>query len=205
MFERLFGLLFRKRQLMRRDLAARITAILDRHGSLVLDARAVAALGAGYRETMLMACYLAFRERAHLLGDDGDRMVLVSNAEYQRRLAFCSQPPLVCQAGFDGGNFMVVRPRNELRRLSPRPRTMKVELTADTFAETARPESEAVTLVPLAVAGGSDGEDEWYAVDLMAGVVNIPEEENLPAKRQSLPERRREPWPMGEVKPLENE
>jgi hypothetical protein len=84
MLSRLLGKLFRRSAPTAAGLGGRMLELLETRGSLVLDADALAELGAGRDWVRRVAQILAWRERLHLLSEADGAWVLLSNSQFDR-------------------------------------------------------------------------------------------------------------------------
>ncbi len=71
--------------------AERLTALLNKHASLVVDDHLVATMGVG-RKTLYRIIYeMVRRERMFMLTDQSDQMLLMTNTEFNR-IIFIVEP-----------------------------------------------------------------------------------------------------------------
>ena len=208
MLKRLLGHFWDKRRRARRELAGRITAILDKYGSLVLDAKAVEILGCTRKEAVLMLCYLASREHLHVRADSKGRLVILTNDEFERRLQDTRRIlfPSAVEAGLETGNFVVARPKCDMVKSSDWNRIMKVDLSPTEDEAVANLDVGQTVMRPVldgdAVFGrGEVVYDEWFTVKTLPPAAPAPllvVDQKVPSGRQTLPIRRREPWNVQE-------
>ena len=134
--------------------AERLTALLNKHASLVVDDHLVATMGVGRKALYRIIYEMVRRERMFMLTDKSDQMLLMTNTEFNRFLFRQS-----------GGTVPLPALPMETLRVEAEPET---NVTAE--------------IVDL----------DWFTLDV------APEETaegtEAPEYRQSLPERKREPW-----------
>ncbi len=202
-----------------RELARILMDRLDRLGSFILDDETVAGVGAGRRQTCRAVYELVLRERAHVRADSEGRVVVMSNREFNRflrqRAAISFGTRIHCRAEAPAGEAAEPLPGQapadwgvETVELS--------DMNIGSAAESARESGPAAELPQPVSAADADTvalpelpvsteEYGWFEIDVAppeAGeraadsepfALGEPEQ-NLPSVRQSLPERKREPW-----------
>ncbi len=166
MLSRLFGRNRRDPRAAAEDLMNR----LDERASLVVDDALVAEIGLGRRALYRLIYEMVRRERMFMLADRDDRMLLMTNTEFNR--------------------FMF--------RRSGKTEELPM-LTLDAMRVEAEPETmeELEPGLVLCVEGDSEPVLEGRASEILDSAwiaAAVPAGTELPEHRQSLPERRREPW-----------
>lgn len=178
-------------------------ALLSRLGenaSLVVDDRLVAELGVGRKALYRIIYDMVRRERMFMLADAKDRMLLMTNAEFSRfmfRRAGKDAPAeagraAAAAAGLDSDIVLLESLEDsdivlDGRREPLGDRTPAAATAAMADAETEVPElsEPAVLAKPIDL--------EWFSLDVAATGTDGADAE-LPDYRQSLPERKRDPW-----------
>lgn len=180
-----------RRAALFRGLTQRLMDCLARQGSLVLEPGNMADLDAG-REQVLRAVYaLLLGERLHLTSNDAGQAVAMSNHEFESRLRRRAAEALGSGA-----------PDDPLRLAASEMETPETFPLALVAARRETPEEDRAGL-------------EYALEGIFAASARAqnPEEGDgcarrrpiLPLTRQSLPERRREPWATSELTEVQEE
>ncbi len=181
-----------RRQRERRSrLADDLSSRLTREQSLAVDDTLIAALGVDRRAFFRAVYSMVIQERMHMMADENGDVRLMTNGEFHR--------------------FMLRR--SGLRETEIRARGVPDMAGISEFAEAGAEAEETVFVEPVTAefVAPLSGPDSSPAAEVAAeaphddlGWFNLdvsPESdsrEKLPDARQTLPDRRREPWPAAE-------
>lgn len=186
MFKRLLGKLLVKlhRGRGRRLLAERLLISVEQLGAMALDKNALKHLGVGRKLAVRIICILLVRERMHLISDPKGRTIMLSNQEFLRHIDNRVN-------GFE----------ENLRVSSMPPATAHPDLQRQLDSMTAAggdqisaTENETVCM-PGPIPGSGTMDYDWFAIDDKPAPDGTNDTADMSSDRQSLPERRREPWP----------
>lgn len=199
MFKRLWAKvsLRLRRARSRRRQAERLLICVEQLGTMRLDKAILRELGLGRKRAIRIVCHLLLRERIHMTTDACGRMILMSNPEFER----------ITRRQADGA------PETEPLLPGPVPAMIVSEVESIEEAPPCRevlclPTSETPLPVapPLEVAAAGTNAlperivtREWFPPMAVPAVIGLVETAKLPPERQSLPERRREPWSRTDV------
>jgi hypothetical protein len=185
--------------------AEELMARLAEKASLVVDDSLVSELGVGRKALYRIIYDLVRRERMFMLADSDDRMLLMTNTEFNRfmfRRAGLELPPEPAQSVAEDSDIYIETDDSDivleemweipaaaldstlagnLSHAIPEP------LGTETGTE-ARPKTQRHAEETLVAA--RDNLD-WFSLDVARGEADSG---YLPDTRQSLPERKREPW-----------
>ncbi|MCC8190352.1 MAG: hypothetical protein LIP77_06900 [Planctomycetes bacterium] len=180
----------RRRARKRRLLAESLLVSVEQLGILAFSPATIASLGLPPKLAFRLACALLWKERLHLLWPADGEITLMSNAAYERSL----------RRQADAAAVRPIPPSTADTDGDPRPApvldTVCIVEDDGTPAFTPEVETEEAILFhnPSAVVRGDmawfTGEDD--ETDCR------PAAARTAGDRQSLPSRRREPWPAGE-------
>lgn len=155
----------------RRDLAELLWVCVEAQGALVLDEGFFGRMRIGRASALTAVCDLLLAERIHLRSDSEGRMVAMSNFEFMR--------------------FILDRAENAMRaKRSPAAAGGGVCETAPGATEHGAGTEVSTARETIARVVGSETLAENGEAPDVTG-----EWSNFPDWRQSLPERKREPWP----------
>ena len=196
MLERLFGFLSSRRR--RTLLAERLLVSVEQLGSMVFDHKLIAQLGVGRKLAIKLACHLALKERIHMLTDPRGRVVLMSNVEYERYTERRANGEPEAEIHVRGGFKSMV-----VKEFDP-------DAAAPSFADAAC--MAPVKALPLPASGedssimlfsrppllGNEMDSEWFTIDNSGEKQNSGSAKSA-SERQSLPERKREPWISADI------
>ncbi len=164
-----------RRRELRGQLVDTLLRRLEREHSLIVTGDLVAGTGVGRREFFRVVYSLVIQERMHMMTDSEGNIVLMTNTQFHR--------------------FMLRRSglrETEIRRRENAP------VRRESVAERAIPawEEETVVVDPVVAELATLSSDlGWFTLDVAPA---SPSQEKVPASRQSLPHRQREPWLVGE-------
>lgn len=176
------------RNAARHDLAEFLWVCIEAQGSLVVDKEFLKQIRIGRTRALMALCDLLLAERIHLRSDAEGRTVAMSNFEFMR---------------------FILNQVDEMahpKRFAKEP--AEVEISETVSAESEDNIEVAAAFVAGVVAGEGEGEavfsevpppmeseDDWFAIDVATDLPGDPGEgTDLPGDRQTLPERKREPW-----------
>lgn len=197
MLRRILGLLSPRRR--RTLLAERLLISVEQLGSMIFDRTLVAQLGVGRKLGIKLACHLALKERIHMLTDPNGRVVLMSNMEYERyterrargereteiRVRDGVKSIVVKDFDADGGLPLLIDTVCVEKAESP-PRLLVTQEESDTALFTSPP------------LLGNASDNEWFNIDIVETGTDGASAKSAP-ERQSLPERKREPWSSTDI------
>lgn len=218
MLDRLIGRARRKRI----EAAEELTARLAEKASIVVDDRLVADLGVG-RKTLYRIIYdMVRRERMFMLADKYDQILLMTNTEFNRFMFRRSgrKIPAHAAAGLEDSELVLEGTPGDpadlaleedweipaaaldsalAGNLSPSMYSLPENLgVGGGKGARGREPSAAAGAKRAAGAEGASDEYGWFSLDVAPSGLETgdagAEAPNLPSGRQSLPERKRDPW-----------
>jgi hypothetical protein len=178
MFRNFFLRRAERRRELRGQLVDTLLHRLERENSLVADDKLIARMGVSRRVFFQVVYSLVIQERMHMMTDSEGDIVLMTNNEYHR--------------------FMLRR--SGMRETEIR-RRQNIPVFMQSVAEQAIPAAEEDTVVVDTVsaepAASYDSSDlGWFRLEVAPAAAA---REKLPAARQSLPSRQRDPWLAGDI------
>lgn len=189
----------------RKRLAERLLISVEQRGAIVFDRRIVEEMGVSREVAVRVVCYLLLKERIHMLSDGRGRSVLMSVPEFVRHMENRSRGDEESEIHVRDGLKSIVVERFEEDEVPILIDSACVDGTDPEREITAScGDSEAVLFIspPLRMV---ESEMDWFTVADGTGVSEDGEPAKLPLDRQSLPERRREPWSAADDVRLDNE
>lgn len=193
MFKRLLAKLSprMRRARERRRLAERLLISVEQLGAMRLDKTALIELGVNRKQAIRLTCHLLLKERIHMLTDSLGRLIVMSNPEFERsvrrRADGSHETEVRLQNGVKSLKVDEVENMGEVSRLID-----AVCVEAKESPPAARSESDTVV---FAAAPTVTVDYDWFDVDAPSPEVGSFEVAKLPPERQTLPGRRRVPWP----------
>lgn len=181
MFENLFKTRAHQQRQLRSQVADLLLLRLGQERTLVLDNDLVAEFKVGRRTLMRIAYDLVIKERMHIMADAEGRVVLLANDEFRR--------------------FMLRRSgaSEEVLRLAERPvpslgaDAMPADREETVVVEAVEAEAEEVVCVQTPAP--PDDDFSWFTLEVKP---TSAKGGKLPPKRQTLPDRARDPWSVAE-------
>ncbi|MDR1745496.1 MAG: hypothetical protein LBS30_07070 [Planctomycetota bacterium] len=162
----------RKQREQRSQLAEALSSRLERERSLTVDDSLIASMGVDRRAFFRAVYAMVIQERMHMMAGGDGRILLMTNGEFHR--------------------FMLRR--SGLRETEMR-RREGIPAFAGTVAERAVAAFEEETVVVDPVVAEVASDLDWFNLNVAP---EAAAREKMPDARQSLPDRRREPWPANE-------
>lgn len=205
---------WRRRGRFPHDLGTRILAYIERRGSIVLDPDMLEELGATLHHATMVAYHLVMTERAHLMDDADGRIVVMSNREFTSMMAIRAsgtrETEIRRRDGRDASHG-IGRRSDRLEAMAVE--SVSVEPVEDEEVEVrvagtipARPREGETPLEHAPVAARDElSADQYPWFNFSVSFSGADDEGILPAWRKTLPERKREPWPVLEEAAHENE
>lgn len=175
--------------------AERLLICVEQLGSIILDRQSLEQLGLKRRVAVRLVCHLLFKERIHMTTDSLGRIVLMSNIEYERytrNRADGDEEPEV--RIFNGIKSMVVKEFEDIRS--------SADERSESKALPVGEDSAAFFAVSPPLLGNEMGGEYYNADD---GFDPDDDAAKTASGRQSVPERRREPWKSSDLFTREKE
>lgn len=178
-----------------RDKTERVLISVEQLGVMVVDKAALQEFSLGRKLAVRILCHLLLKERIHMLTDSRGRLIAMSNPEYERSVRRRADGSHETEVRFlKATKTMLVDPAD----VPPEP--APAAAGPDREGEDVRADSETATFsLPVPTQAAVDY--EWFDFEAATG---DPGAAKLPAERQTLPARRREPWPHGDGGVREN-
>lgn len=218
MFNGFFMRRARERRERRGRLAERLMQLIQAKGVLLVDESLSVHLEAGRRELMREVYRLALREQVYMMSEEDGRVVLMSAMEYHRfmlRRSFTDQMPAHSEYDRTPSSAVLghVSAADAADGSDPAAESARVVNVIDPYNDDI-PGDDMVLLpdeMVIPFPERDDGDIRFFqktARRFQAGSP-VPDDdiewftvangrEKMPDGRQGLPERRREPWPVGE-------
>lgn len=216
MLGRLFDLISpkKRRARARRLLAERILISVEQLGAMCFDNKTLAEMGLSRKLGMRIICILLLRERIHMMTDGYGRVILLSNQEFERftrqRADNAEEPEIRVRSSVksmvvqdsdlqneNGVNLILGSAAATMRlpHTPPQPSAADSETRRiPAAASAAGEESEAVLFTSPPITGNEE-DYEWFDIDVASRKdASDPSAAKKASERQSLPERKREPW-----------
>lgn len=178
MLERLFKKRASRRRHLHGQVAALLLARLGRERSLSVDKALLDEFKIDKRSLLRIASDLALKERLHLLAEPGGRVLLLANAEFRR-----------CMLRRSGASEEEIALAEIALPEVPEPAVIDVPSVVPAVSEPAAALSDAVPSAQPVAASADDF--DWFTLDVAP---SKPKRGKMPPKRQSLPDRARDPW-----------